>query len=158
MSQRAAHKNFLQTSDAMYLAALASAILLDVLYPLSLKAFVPKTPLYVFGGAFTLIGAGLVIWTKRTMSYAKQPTKPGEPTTKLVTGGPFAISRNPIYLGGTVSCLGVAFLFDLPWFLPLMIAATLFTMVFLVLPEERYLEALFGEEYRSYKESVRRWL
>ena len=100
----------------------------------------------------------MVIWTKRTMSYAKQPTKPGEPTTKLVTGGPFAISRNPIYLGGTVSCLGVAFLFDLPWFLPLMIAATLFTMVFLVLPEERYLEALFGEEYRSYKESVRRWL
>ena len=31
-------------------------------------------------------------------------------------------------------------------------------VVYIILPEEAYLEYRFGNEYRRYKESVRRWL
>ena len=80
-----------------------------------------------------------------------------EPTS-LVTTGPFRYSRNPIYLGMASVLFGVAVLqgtlvaFAFP---------ALFVMViqFFIIPgKERKLENLFGELYREYKKSVRRWI
>lgn len=81
----------------------------------------------------------------------------GQATT-MVAAGPFRYTRNPMYLGLLMLHLGVTLAFRLPW------AAILFVPVFLALnfgvivPEEQYLAAAFGEPYALYRKRVRRWL
>jgi protein-S-isoprenylcysteine O-methyltransferase Ste14 len=75
----------------------------------------------------------------------------------LVVDGPYRYSRNPMYVAGLSAWLGWTVLYGSPAVLVgLVLLWSLFT--FRVIPyEERQLETLFGEEYREYKRSVRRW-
>jgi protein-S-isoprenylcysteine O-methyltransferase Ste14 len=75
----------------------------------------------------------------------------------LMTGGPYAFSRNPMYVAELALWLGWTILFGsvavLVGFVVLGVA------VRGVVPwEERGLEARFGEAYRGYKATVPRWL
>ena len=80
------------------------------------------------------------------------------PTTALVTSGPFRFSRNPTYVGFVLLMLGFSLSFRSLWAL-LLIAPVIFAIQrFTVSREEAYLEQEFGEDYVSYKTSVRRWL
>ncbi len=84
--------------------------------------------------------------------------EPFEPTTALVTGGPYRFSRNPLYVAQLLGFAGFALLAGSVWmagFLPLVALVLHYGAV---LPEERYLEAKFGDEYRRYQARVRRWL
>ena len=54
--------------------------------------------------------------------------------------------------------LGVALAFNLPWILVLLLPALVACHYILIAPEERYLAAKFGQEYRAYLASVPRWL
>ena len=76
----------------------------------------------------------------------------------LVVGGPYQVSRNPMYVAGLCAWLGWAIFYGSPAVLVgLVLLWSLFT--FRVIPhEERQLEALFGDEYREYRRSVRRWI
>jgi protein-S-isoprenylcysteine O-methyltransferase Ste14 len=49
-------------------------------------------------------------------------------------------------------------LFRLPWALVLLVPLFLALHFGIVLPEEKYLESKFGEDYVTYKRQVRRWL
>ena len=76
----------------------------------------------------------------------------------LVTGGPYRITRNPMYLALTIGYVGLALAMNAlgPLFLlsvPLWILATK-TIPF----EEANLTRTFGEEYRAYQKRVRRWV
>ena len=77
---------------------------------------------------------------------------------RLVTTGLFSRSRNPIYLGFTISLFGVWIL--LGTVLPL--AGCLLFMIiansFYIPYEERAMAQLFGAEYENYQSRVRRWL
>lgn len=76
----------------------------------------------------------------------------------LVRRGPYAFTRNPMWLGGLALWLGWAIFYG-SW--PVLGGAGLWAAVthFLFIPhEERVLEAQFGEEYQRYRESVRRWV
>lgn len=75
----------------------------------------------------------------------------------LVRAGPYAFSRNPMYAGWTLLYVGFAFLANALWpllFLPAVASATHRA----VLREERSLERAFGDEYRSYRRDVGRYL
>jgi protein-S-isoprenylcysteine O-methyltransferase Ste14 len=83
---------------------------------------------------------------------------PFKPSTALVTSGPYRFTRNPMYVGFTLLYIGVSLVFNAAWplfFLPVVLAVT---HVGVVLREERYLTAVFGEPYREYCRRVRRWL
>jgi protein-S-isoprenylcysteine O-methyltransferase Ste14 len=82
---------------------------------------------------------------------------PYQPTTAIVTEGPYRFTRNPIYLSLAVLYAGLAVMANALWSL-LLLAVMLIIHYAVILPEERYLEQKFGEEYRSYKAKVRRWL
>ena len=75
----------------------------------------------------------------------------------LMTGGPYAISRHPMYIGELALWLGWAILYGS---IPVLIGfAVLAAVVGLLAPrEERALEAKFGEVYRRYKARVPRWV
>jgi protein-S-isoprenylcysteine O-methyltransferase Ste14 len=77
----------------------------------------------------------------------------------LDTAGVFTRTRNPMYLGGSLVLFGIAIGFAIDWILLLLILSLPLMHYGIVLPEERYLERRFGEEYGSYKRSVLRyWL
>ncbi len=76
----------------------------------------------------------------------------------LVVDGPYEYSRNPMYVAGLFTWVGWTIFYGSPTVLiGLVFLWSLFT--FRVIPyEERQLEALFGDAYVDYKQSVRRWI
>ena len=100
----------------------------------------------------------LGLWGERAMHGAGTNVNPGKPSTTIVTSGPFRFSRNPLYLFLTGLYLGVAVAVGTVWPFLWVVPMLLVLHFGVVLREERYLEAKFGEPYRAYKAQVRRWL
>jgi protein-S-isoprenylcysteine O-methyltransferase Ste14 len=76
----------------------------------------------------------------------------------LLERGPYAVSRNPMYVGLVLAYLGVALLLRSAWSLPLL-ALPLWVLQAKVIPfEERLLAQTFGQVYRDYQVRVRRWI
>jgi protein-S-isoprenylcysteine O-methyltransferase Ste14 len=74
-----------------------------------------------------------------------------------LTRGIYRWTRNPLYVGGCLVMLGVAFLCALDW-LPLIFPLSLLVLHFgIIKREERYLERKFGDEYLSYASRVPRY-
>ena len=76
----------------------------------------------------------------------------------LVVSGPYRLSPNPMYVSGLFAWLGWAVFYGSPAVLVGMVLLWLLFTVRVIPYEERQLEALFGDEYREYKRSVRRWI
>lgn len=142
----------------IFLCLVAIAILLGFFWPLP---WLPK-PLsdFAFGaGIIVIIGAAWIeIAAVRTLMQAKTPVLPTRRAEHLVTKGPYAFTRNPIYLGNTVLMLGAGLVFGLLWFLPAALLAAFITQKLAVEQEEKHLEARFGRAYREYRKKVRRWI
>jgi len=139
----------------IYASALAIGLLANRLYPI---AFVPRGLSRVLG--WPLIVGGPVVGSLglREMKRADTNVDPREPTTAIVTGGPYRFTRNPLYLSMTLIYAGITALANA---LP---AALLLPFVLHIMRrgvierEERYLERKFGDEYLDYKARVRRWI
>jgi protein-S-isoprenylcysteine O-methyltransferase Ste14 len=89
---------------------------------------------------------------------AKTNIVPGRPAHALVTSGPYRFTRNPMYVGMAFLYVGLALALSVLWALALLPAVLLIVDRRVIAPEERYLEAKFGEQYAAYKRRVRRWL
>jgi protein-S-isoprenylcysteine O-methyltransferase Ste14 len=154
----AAHKGRWQIFEVIFGVPFLVAIALQLAVPLSLPRG-SLTPAFILGGVVLIVvGAALVVLARRELAQRGQPTDPGLPTSRLVTTGVFAISRNPLYLGGVGILIGIALAANLPWALALLLPALVACHYILIVPEERYLATEFGAEYRMYAASVRRWL
>ena len=68
-------------------------------------------------------------------------------TTALVETGMFGLSRNPLYVSMVVVFAGLACLLRTTWALVLMPLAVAAVQAWVIVPEERYLSARFGEQY-----------
>ena len=124
---------------------------------------VPGFPLEPMGRkavAVALIvgGFALEIWAVGLFRRAGTNPLPYSPSTALVVEGPYKFTRNPMYLGFAITYLGLALGLDSPLALALLVPCLLVMQWGVIGREERYLEARFGEPYRDYKRSVRRWL
>ena len=139
----------------LYAATLVLGVLLDFLRPI--HPF-PTWPARVLGALVLVASMALAIAGRRAMSRAGTNIDPRQPAVVLVTTGPFRFSRNPLYLALTGLYVGVALLINGLWTLLLLIPLLFVTQQGIVRREERYLERKFGEEYRAYKNRVRRWI
>jgi protein-S-isoprenylcysteine O-methyltransferase Ste14 len=77
---------------------------------------------------------------------------------KLVNHGPFAWSRNPLYVGNFLIWIGIITLSGVHWFLPVAVAIFALEYYYIVRYEEGVLESIFGAEYLAYKERTPRWI
>lgn len=77
---------------------------------------------------------------------------------QLVTGGMLNHCRNPLYLGNILMLLGIGILDNSLLYISLVIPAFLFIYQAIVLAEENFLRAKFGDEFRRYFEEVNRWM
>lgn len=83
---------------------------------------------------------------------------PGQATHAMLDTGPFARSRNPLYLGMLVLYVGLCLLLPTVWGLLLTPVAALLVEWGAIRPEERFLRERFGPAYDEYAGRVRRWL
>ena len=108
------------------------------------------------GAACIAFGEGLRLWgvhhigaISRTRSDRLGP---------LVSSGPFAYVRNPLYIGNIALWAGFAFAARLLWMVPVIIVVLGLEYHAIVRWEETLLASRRGEEYRVYAARVPRWL
>lgn len=118
---------------------------------LPLWAQYPGWPIFVTGVA-------LMIWATATMARARTTFMPGQVPSRLVTWGPFAWSRNPIYLGDLLVLGGFLLIFDAAGGLIMLPMFVIFLTQRFILQEETTARQAFGAEYDSYAARVRRWI
>ena len=128
---------------------------LQALRPL---AFVPRTAGHWIGGV--LIGAALAlgVWAVLTFRRAGTTPDPHGDVTAFVLNGPFAFSRNPMYVTNVAFQIGAAFALDNAWILMLAPLTWLLLDRIIIAGEERYLADKYGATYDAYRQKVRRWL
>ena len=120
----------------IYLAALVIGVALHYLAP---TPFIPRGFAYWLGAALILIGMWIVMSGRQVMLKAGTAIRPTVPTTSLVTVGPFRFTRNPLYVGTTLSYLGIALVFQSLWALALLIVVLAVMQRGVIEREERYL-------------------
>lgn len=76
----------------------------------------------------------------------------------LVTGGIYAITRNPMYMALALLLTSWALWLGGTWVWTGPIVLILWLDRFQIIPEERAMTARFGDAYLRYKDTVRRWL
>jgi hypothetical protein len=79
------------------------------------------------------------------------------PPESLVTSGPFALCRNPMYLGHVIFLAGLALSLR-SWLGAAIAVGTALFLQFRVLRDERRLAERFGEPYMQYCSRVKRWI
>ena len=158
MSNDAAHKKGWQIFEVVFGLPFLVALVLQQVVSISLpREFL--WPVFIpIGSILIAAGVSLVVLARREFTRYAQPTDPGHSTSKIITTGVFSASRNPLYLGGILVLAGISLAVNLPWGLILLIPSIVACHFILIVPEERYLLAKFGEEYQAYAATVHRWI
>lgn len=115
----------------------------------------------IVGIAVALIGELLRVWA---VGYSGVTTRSEVVTApELVTAGPYAYARNPLYIGNAIIALGfwLAFSGNVPMraslFMLAVVALLIVAVYAIIIPlEESYLAETFGAEYESYRRLVAR--
>ena len=103
-------------------------------------------------------GVGLSFYAAAIFAARDTTKKPFGQPTAFVTTMPYTFTRNPMYVGLTTILFGFAVFFGSSVMLA---APIIFLLVIdrMVIPkEEDTMDRLFGQQYRDYKNRVRRWL
>ena len=122
-----------------------------LIFPEGWVQFAVGIPIAVLGLAFGL---------RANMEFNRADTDDrfAAPTSAIVTTGPNARVRNPMYVGLVSAYLGIVLSVNAAWALvglPILVAWLHFGVI---RREEKHLEARFGSEYLEYKTSVPRWV
>ncbi len=141
----------------LFLAAIVIALVLHWQAALPWPGGVARLVLAAIG--LGLIGAGLALDVTAIRQFRKHRTSilPTRAASVLIVGGPFSISRNPIYLGNTQTMFGAGLLFGVGWLLPAALVAAFAVQKLAIEREEAHLEASFGAAWRDYAARTPRW-
>ena len=158
MSTDAAHKSSWKIGEVVFGVPFLMSIILHFVVPFSLPQGILRQATVPTGIALITIGIGLIVLARRELARYAQPTDPGHPTSEVVKTGVFSISRNPLYLGSVIIVLGIALTLNILWAFVTLLISIVLCLYILIIPEEQYLSAKFGEEYKAYVASVHQWL
>lgn len=142
---------------ALFLVALVLINRLAVLIPFTDVSLPYKYA--VFAVCFVtagVIGIAGVVQFRRAKTTVN-PVQPYKATT-VVDSGVFHYSRNPMYLGLLLLLFGFAYWHENLISFFIVAGFVMYMNRFQIIPEEKALESLFGEDYVDYKTRVRRWL
>jgi protein-S-isoprenylcysteine O-methyltransferase Ste14 len=113
----------------------------------------------VAGAIVTIVGGGLALWCVLAFAIVGRGTPaPFDPPRRLVTGGPYRLVRNPMYVGAGSVLVGAALFYQSAALLAYAALFFAITHAFVVFYEEPTLRRLFGDEYEVYGRRVSRWL
>ena len=142
----------------LFVAGLAAGLGLQRLWPAALlpEAMLPARAWLGWG----LVALGLTSMLSGLATFwgARTAVLPHHAARRLVTTGPYRVTRNPMYLGLTLAYLGGGVLLDTLW-VPVLLPVVITVLTYAVIHrEERYLASAFGPEYDAFRRRVRRWI
>ena len=149
------HPEVIAWPPLIFLGCAVLGSLLRFLFPMRIMRYSVSLSL---GVVLTVVSASLAIWAGRVMKAAGTNVRPDRPALTIVRDGPYRFTRNPMYLSLCLLQLGLGFVLN-GW-MPLLSAVPLMLILHfgVILREETYLEAKFGEQYLAFKREVRRWI
>jgi protein-S-isoprenylcysteine O-methyltransferase Ste14 len=133
--------------------------------PIPLALAVLLTPERLAQGPAAVVAAGVVLvvtgellrlWGVRHIGAVSRTRS--DRLGPLVASGPFALIRNPLYVGNVALWVGFALSARLIWLAPLFVAILAVEYHAIVGWEEQLLDERLGERYRAYAAQVPRWL
>ena len=133
-----------------HLIPIGLATLLHWLRPQRLP--LPGLVRHAAGWPLVAAGWAIALWATRAADEV-----PLSSPNELVRTGPYAISRNPMYLGWTLAHLGAAVLTGSAWIVGSLPVALVLNH-WQILSEERRLSETFGAEFAEYFKAVPRYL
>jgi protein-S-isoprenylcysteine O-methyltransferase Ste14 len=114
----------------------------------------PSNPLAIWqwnsgiGLALIFLGLAIRTWSAGTLNKLQE----------LITAGPYAFSRNPLYVGSFLMMYGFALIMS-DWLAIAFIAGPMSGLYyFQVLNEEKYLAALFPDQWANYSKQTSRFV
>ena len=143
----------------LYLGALMIGAVADTVWPASLDVLI-TAPKLILGAGLILFVGGVFMFISAVQQFTRAGTsvQTSEPVACLVIDGVYRLSRNPIYVGFSCVMAGLGLVWDNPWVLVLL-APVILTMHFgVILREETYLTNKFGDAYKEFMLTTRRWL
>lgn len=115
----------------------------------------PSAALAAIGVAITVAGELLRMWGVHHIGAISRTR--ADRLGPLVSSGPFARVRNPLYVGNIAIWVGFALTARLVWLAPVIVLLLGLEYHAIVRWEEQLLEDRLGDGYRSYKSRVPRW-
>ena len=119
----------------------------------------PLAPVQLWLG-WLLVGLAIAtdVWVLMMFKNHSTNIRPDRPAETLVTSGPFACSRNPIYVGNVAIIVGLSMARGSLWYLLLVPVIILLIQELAIKREEAHMAARFGEQWADYAAKIRRWL
>ncbi len=149
------HAGVIFPPPLIYGGFLLIGFVIDYFWPIPV---LPDNFQYALGGVLIVLALAIIFPAFNMFRKAGTAVRPDRPTTAIITSGPYRFTRNPLYLALTLIYAGIAIAADSIWVLLLLIPVLLIMNRGVIGREEKYLDGKFGEEYRRYKKTVRRWL
>jgi protein-S-isoprenylcysteine O-methyltransferase Ste14 len=135
----------------------AGVQIFSILFPSAVPGLTSFSAVHWLGIALMIFGTGFFVTAMIIMRNNWRAGFTDNQNTKLVTNGIYRVSRNPAFVGFDLLYIGCAFSF--PNIVNIVAAVTALIMFhFPILSEERFLERAFGNEYRNYQKTVRRYI
>lgn len=118
----------------------------------------PDAVSFACGGTLALLGETMRLWAVGHAGSATRTRHVGAPA--LITNGPYAHVRNPIYVGNFILSLGLCVMAWawMPYMAGVFLLAFGFQYALIVSLEEEHLQGTFGDEYTRYVDQVPRFL
>lgn len=140
----------------IYLGLLLLGLAADRILPWSIA--LPSRTRIVVALVCAIVGLFLMIAATGRFRRKGTDLKPWKSSKLIVDDGIYGFSRNPMYLAMILLYAAFAFGFSSLGALLLLPVTIFLIRTQVIAREERYLEAKFGDSYRTYKARVRRWL
>ena len=125
------------------------------IYPIPICACI--TGKYI-GSALIFSALALIFYISRIFKKHQTNIEPWKSTNAIISSGIYAYSRNPVYLAFCIATVGIGLYIDSLWVVTSFIPSLFLVYLLAVRKEENYLEMKFGEEYKTYRQRVRRWI
>jgi len=103
-------------------------------------------------GLYLEVRATFVLWR-----HGLGTPNPASPPSRLVDCGPYRFSRNPLYVARLLVLSGLGVSLSSPGILIMVLLLSLLLQFVVIPPEERRLNARFGDAYSEYQTRVPRW-
>jgi protein-S-isoprenylcysteine O-methyltransferase Ste14 len=114
----------------------------------------PSRPVFTLSGVgFIVAGSIVIVWS----TLEARGMRISEPD-RLLTTGPYRLSRNPMYVGWLAVALGSAFMLNVLWIGVMTAVAFLYLHRVTIPAEEQALAERFGDAYAAYRDRVPRYL